>query len=202
MTLGTPLEEITYTEELEWITVGTYCRLKEFHDRCRELVGQLDSQLPKKTFVWFQCGSAACKKQQESFYFQCSFELDQCSCTQWWLEFRQEVFEALKRRPCSMTVEDRNLMAKGWIKASGCPQCQARVAEDLREYLEDLAFEVNQVIDTVSAAKTVGMLFPNSVLEGRVEDPILTMKRLDWGSREKDTRLLRSCIREIERFIR
>ncbi|KAF9269223.1 hypothetical protein L218DRAFT_427413 [Marasmius fiardii PR-910] len=171
LTLGMPLDENMYMEELEWITAGTYLRLKKYHTQCGQLAGRLTTRLTKSGFVWMSCAAPICKKS--SSWVEISGLGQHHTCAQWWVEFREGLAEALQKRPCRAILEDRKVMVKALTQASACPVCRARAPEELGEYLENLAVELDKSINTVSKTSSMAMLSPDSV-QGGIRNPILT----------------------------
>lgn len=154
-TLRLPLLGREYIEELEHITAGALYRLQKYHMHCSQLASQVAKSLiwlTSENFTWFEC--LECRGRSHSYTGQMVVMISGSRrkhvMSKWWEDYLVQVTAALGERPSGVTVTQVNLMDEALKQASMCTSCRGRAFQEMRDFSEAFAAEVDKVTSDVS----------------------------------------------------
>ena len=151
-TLSQPLIP-SWFQEIDLVTATDLLSLFTYHKKCGDAAFALRLDLSWVEFhygsaqscVWLS-GSCGCQKSTPPKYKLSWFSYSY----QWWEEFMEETFMALRDKPCKETVKVFGEKTVQTVKARGC-SCSARVTEGMRDFVDLFARKVEETVSQVSS---------------------------------------------------
>ncbi|KAH9479177.1 hypothetical protein JR316_0007763 [Psilocybe cubensis] len=145
-TLRQPVDT-PFVAELELISGATLFRLREYHRVCGEVASSRARLQPALSefddaWTWISCKMCPSAWKSRSVNFP--------EARKWWVDWIEDVAEALKLKPWGETVRNWDLRNKALDHAAGCPQCNLHAREDLEAFSQILAVEIERDISSVS----------------------------------------------------
>lgn len=154
----------SWFQEIEMITAADLLALLTYHQRCGEAVYALRAN--QSWIISHYASHEACTWLSGRVRYHDNYgntRYNNCSCPraptskfmlfgeslQWWEDFMEETFIALRDKPCKATVQATAEKTVQAVKTRNCPICSATVTEGMRDF-SDLF--VRKVDDTVSQA--------------------------------------------------
>ena len=152
----------SWFEEINLITAADLLALLTYHQECGNAVYALQANLSWiKTHYRTSQGCAWLSGK----YASASGSYDDCLCTrspkpkyklfeshslQWWEDFVEETFVALREKPCGATVTSLAAKTVQIVKDYNCTSCSARITEGMRDFSDLLVRKVEEVVSRVS----------------------------------------------------
>ena len=159
----------SWFQEINMITAADLLSLLNYHQRCGEAVYALRAKI---SWITSHYGSAeACPwspgrvphdEWRGSMYKKSN---SGCGCPkattskyilfdrqslQWWEDFMEETFMALRDKPCKTTVQIAANKTVQTVKALGCQTCSSMVTEGMRDFSDLFGRKVEEAVSLVS----------------------------------------------------
>ncbi|KAG8221056.1 hypothetical protein J3R82DRAFT_2567 [Butyriboletus roseoflavus] len=150
----------SWFQEIELITAADLLSLLTYHRRCGDAVYALGLDLSwitshygsSATCSWLSgnhhdhgrnrnCG---CPRPVVSTYM-----LFDMNSPQWWVDFMDKTFEALRDKPCKATVQASSEKIVKSVKAAGCPSCAPKIADGMRDLLDLFARKIEETVSQI-----------------------------------------------------
>ncbi|KDQ26570.1 hypothetical protein PLEOSDRAFT_30641 [Pleurotus ostreatus PC15] len=150
-TLGLPLVEREYVEELELITGGTLHRLQAYHLQCSKIAHSIASDLSwvdRDDYTWFTCVECVGLRSSSS-YVTISGNRRMLVVSKWMADYLAKADVAVTERPIGRTVSCPELMRATLEKASQCRGCGPKACSELRQFSRKFAAAVDLAISKV-----------------------------------------------------
>ena len=153
----------SWFQEIELISATDLLSLLTYHRRCGDAVYalRLDTSwieshygssgacfwLPNRTNRGSSSNSGCgrCVKSETGRY-----ELFEFSPLQWWENFMEETFTALRDKPCKETVKASAEKTVQTVKTRNCPVCSPKITEGMRDFLDLFTRKVEETVSQVS----------------------------------------------------
>lgn len=155
-TLRLPILQRPYAAELEYITGGHIQRLQEYYGKCiavAQAVGTTLHWLERWDFIWFQgtSHSATCPAPSMNV-IQVGSNHHYTPVRLWWWNYLQSTLSALVQRPCGEEVRRPDLRDAALRQACQCSLCGSRAFQEINQFIDLYANEVDRVVSEVSIA--------------------------------------------------
>ena len=150
-TLRQPPSERWYVSQLETISGGDHYRLQQYYWDCskaaKEVTTSKTLSMFNGGFVGFNCRSTCKRPEDHCFSANGSF----ISPNGWWVDYMQQMGDALAQRPCGETVLDPDMLEATLLQIR-CQNCcsNSKLVPEMRKFNKQLA-EVERVVSKVSA---------------------------------------------------
>lgn len=143
-------------QEIALITSGDLLALLSYHQSCGNAVYALRSDMSwikshygsSQGCAWlsgkYPNGTCACPRSPTPRYL-----LFEPRSLQWWEDFMEETFVALRDKPCRATVESVAAKTVQSVKGRNCPGCSGTISEGMRDFSELLTGKVEEVVSKV-----------------------------------------------------
>ncbi|EKM56757.1 uncharacterized protein PHACADRAFT_194343 [Phanerochaete carnosa HHB-10118-sp] len=159
-TLATSLYQLS-TRELHDVPASVFQRLLDYRLRCQDAaaaVAGLSKQgggnlfkridwLPRTTYTFFECNCT-------SGGVPCSVRLGSDAHSHWgrgyWSSYLESAEQALRERPVGDVVKETAIIVPSLKAAGSCTSCRQHIYEDLTEFAEHMAKEVDRAVAAVS----------------------------------------------------
>ncbi len=144
-TLGLPLLDREYVEELELITGGTMYRLQAYHTQCSKIahgVANDFSWVERDDYTWFTCVDCA-GTRSSSCYITISENRRLLVVSRWMADYLVKADVAVTERPIGRAVSCSELLRATLEKASQCRGCSPKACSELREFCQQFATAVD-----------------------------------------------------------
>ena len=149
----------SWFQEIELITATDLLSLLTYHRRCGDAVYALRLDL---SWIKSHYGSSeACSWLSGRYHHYNSHT--NCGChvatkrytlfnvsLQWWEDFMEETFLALRDRPCKETVQASAEKTVQTVKAQNCPACSPKITEGMRDFLDLFTRKIEETVLQVS----------------------------------------------------
>ena len=160
-TLSQPLIP-SWFQEVELITATDLLSLLTYHKKCADAVYALRLDL---SWITSHYGSSQACAWLSGQYFRANYgNYANCSCPrpqmarytifnvapQWWEDFMEETFTALRDKPCLESVKSSAEKAVQTVKARNCQACSPAVVEGMREFVDLFARKIDETVSQVS----------------------------------------------------
>ena len=155
----------SWFQEIELLTAADLLSLLTYHKKCGDAVYALSLDL-----LWIKIHygtSQACSWLSGQYTYGDSYGREcreDCRCPrqdtpryklfdvslQWWENFMEETFTALRDKPCKETVMASAEQTVQTVKARNCRACSAKVAEGMRDFLDLFTRKIEETVFQVS----------------------------------------------------
>jgi hypothetical protein len=151
----------SWFQEIELITATDLLSLLTYHRRCGDAVYALRLDL---SWITSHYGSSeACSWLSGRYYHYNNYT--NCGChgatksgrytlfnvlLQWWEDFMEETFLALRDKPCKETVQASAEKTVQTIKARNCQACSPKITEGMRDFLDLFMKKIEETVSQVS----------------------------------------------------
>ena len=150
----------SWFQEIELITAADLLSLLTYHQKCGDAVYALRLDLSWITSHYGSLAACSWLSQYDSYgnYRNCGcartstprrYTLFNTNPLQWWVDFMEEAFTALRDKPCKATVQAFSEKTVQSVKAQGCPGCAPKVTEEMRDFSELFARKVEETVSQV-----------------------------------------------------
>ena len=158
-TLMQPLIPLWF-QEIDLITAGDLLALLSYHQKCGDAAYALRYNLSRikshygsrQACAWLSGKSSTSSGDCKCLKILSGYQVFELKSPQWWEDFMEGIFVALRDWPCSATVERFTAATVQQVKALNCPACSVNVAQGMREFSELLSKKVEVVVSKVSRA--------------------------------------------------
>jgi hypothetical protein len=150
----------SWFQEIELITATDLLTLLTYHRRCGDAVYALRLDLS-----WIKShyeSSEACSWL--SGQYRAHYGNTNCGCPrpntprymlfdnslQWWEEFMEGTFLALRDKPCKETVQASAQRTAQTVKARNCEACSPKITEGMRDFLDLFTRKIEETVSQVS----------------------------------------------------
>ncbi|KAH0836777.1 hypothetical protein J3R83DRAFT_8526 [Lanmaoa asiatica] len=159
----------SWFQEIELITATDLLSLLTYHRKCGDAVYALRlnlswitshyesaeacSWLSGKYRTHYNNSDCGCSRQKTMPRYVLGFRTyngDSESSLQWWEDFLEETFLALRDKPCKETVQAAAEKTAQSVKARNCEACSPRVTEGMRDFSDLFARKVEEVVSQVN----------------------------------------------------
>ena len=158
----------SWFKEISLITAADLLALLTYHRECGDAVYALRTDMSwiKSHYGSSQgCAWLSGKNPNGSIMFGGGVGYDDCRCPrtptptryllfektlQWWEDFMEETFVALRDKPCRATVEGLAEKTVKIVKKTNCPVCSTSVSEGMRGFSDLLVKKMDEVVSQVS----------------------------------------------------
>ena len=151
----------SWFQEIELITATDLLSLLTYHQRCGDVVYALRLDLSWITSHY--ASSEACS-WLSGRYNRPNYGNTNCGCPrpsvprymlfgvslQWWEEFMEETFIALRDKPCKETVQASAEKTVQTVKARNCQACSPKITEGMRDFLDLFTRKIEETVSQVS----------------------------------------------------
>jgi len=150
-TLRQPPSERWYVSQLETISGGDHYRLQQYYWDCskaaKEVTTSKTLSMFNGGFVGFNCRSTCKRPEDHCFSANGSF----ISPNGWWVDYMQQMGDALAQRPCGETVLDPDMLEATLLQIR-CQNCcsNSKLVPEMRKFNKQLAEEVERVVSKVT----------------------------------------------------
>ncbi|KAF8555643.1 hypothetical protein OG21DRAFT_1483690 [Imleria badia] len=146
----------SWFQEIEMLTTTDLLSLLTYHKKCGEAVYALRLDLSWITShygnmqgcFWLSSRHSQyncwCPKPNTSRY-----KLFELSLPQWWDDFMEETFTALRDKPCKETVQASAEMAVQRVKARNCQACNLKITGGMRDLVDLIARKTDETVTQV-----------------------------------------------------
>lgn len=144
-TLGLPLLEREYVEELELVTGGTMHRLQAYHTQCSKVahgVANDFSWVERGDYTWFTCVDCGGSRSSCS-YVTISGNRRMLVVSRWMADYLVKADGAVTERPIGRTVSCPELIRTTLEKASQCRGCGPKACLELRQFCRQFAAAID-----------------------------------------------------------
>ncbi|KAF9224057.1 hypothetical protein BS17DRAFT_780405 [Gyrodon lividus] len=153
-TLRQPLIPLWF-EEIELLSAIDLLALLTYHQKCGNDVYALKTDTSWITTHY--ASNQACPwlsgqcTYQDNFNFNSHMRQKDCrsQTLQWWDDFMEETFLALRDRPCGVTIEACAEKTVQAVKARNCEACSPKISEGMRDFSALFARKVEEVVSQV-----------------------------------------------------
>ena len=148
----------SWFQEIELLTATDLLSLLTYHKKCGDAVYAL-----KLNVSWI---TSHYRNSQACFWLSDRHSRHNCRCPkpntpryelfsdvsnpEWWEEFMEETFTALRDKPCKETVQAAVERTVQSVKARNCNACTPHVAEGMRDFLDLFTRKVDKAVSQVS----------------------------------------------------
>ena len=158
----------SWFQEIELITATDLLSLLTYHQRCGDAVYALRLDLSWITSHYES--SEACSwlagrymyRNNNGYNNSCYY--NNCGCPrpntprytlfaislQWWEDFIEETFTALRDKPCKETVQACAEKTVQAVKAKNCEACSPKISEGMRDFLDLFTRKIEETVSQVS----------------------------------------------------
>ena len=153
----------SWFREIELLTATDLLSLLTYHKRCGDTVCKLRSNLSwitshygsSQACSWLSgihCSHGSCNcPRLDSNVARYKLEWFNYTC-RWWENFMEEVFTALRDKPCKEAMRAIAEKTVQTVKARNCPVCSPRITEGMRDFLEMFGRKIEERVSQVSSA--------------------------------------------------
>ena len=159
----------SWFQEIELISATELLSLLTYHKKCGEAVDALRFNL---SWITSHYGSSqGCSWLSGQYMYTDRYgdqSYNNCGCPrtntpryklfnvslQWWEDFMEETFTALRDKPCNETVKASAEKTVQTVKALNCQVCSTKIAEGMRDYLDLFTGKIEEAISQVSCVVT------------------------------------------------
>ena len=152
----------SWFQEIELLAATDLLTLLTYHQRCGDAVFALRLDLSWITSHY--ANSEACSWLSGRYYSYTYGGNTNCGCAirgtarytlfgvslQWWEDFMEETFTALRDKPCKKTVQARAEKTLQAVKAKNCEACSPKVTEGMRDFLDLFTRKIEETVSQVS----------------------------------------------------
>ena len=150
----------SWFQEIELITATELLSLLTYHKRCGDAVYalRLGTTWIKSHYgsseacfwLYSRSNSCGCAKSETGRY-----GLFKTSPFQWWENFMEETFTALRDKPCKETLKVSAEKTVQAVKAQGCQTCSPKITEGMRDFLDLLTRKIEETVSKVSCIRVM-----------------------------------------------
>ena len=155
-------------QEIELITASDLLSLLTYHQRCGDAVYALRLDLSWITSHYGTSQACSWLSGQYMYsrnnYPNSGYYTSNCGCPrpdtpryklfnislQWWEDFMEETFAALRDKPCKETVKACAEKTVQTVKSRDCQACSPKITEGMREFLEFFTRKIEETVSQVS----------------------------------------------------
>ena len=153
----------SWFQEIELITATDLLTLLTYHHRCGDAVHALKLDL---SWITSHYGNlVACSWLFGRYMYSNHGDYRNCGCArsdtgryalfdnsplQWWENFMEETFAALREKPCKATVQAFAEKTVQTVKARKCQTCSSQITEGMRELVDLLTRKIEETVSQVS----------------------------------------------------
>ena len=160
-TLAQPLIP-SWFQEIELLTATDLLSLLTYHKKCGNAVYALKLDI---SWIRSHYGSLqACPWLSGAYYDDYGNVNDYCGCPrsnapryklfndslQWWEDFMEETFTALRDKPCKETLKTSAEKTVQSVKARNCHACSSKVSEGMRDFVDFFTTKIEEAVSQVS----------------------------------------------------
>ncbi|KAF8141470.1 hypothetical protein EV363DRAFT_1248208 [Boletus edulis] len=153
----------SWFQEIDLITATDLLSLLTYHKKCADVVYALRLDL---SWITSHYGSPQACSWLSGQYINQYGSGTQCGCPrsstpkyrlsllgsvslQWWEDFMEETFTALRDKPCKETVQTTADKTVQTVKARNCQNCSFKVTEGMRDFLELFTRKIDESISQI-----------------------------------------------------
>ena len=149
----------SWFQEIELISATDLLSLLTYHRRCGDAVYALRLDLSWIT-SYYERSEACSWLSGRYFHYN---NMTNCGChaatkrytlfnfsLQWWEDFMEETFLALRDKPCKETVQASAEKTVQTVKARNCQACSPKVTEGMRDFLDLFTRKLEETVSQVS----------------------------------------------------
>ena len=156
-TLTQPLVP-SWFQEIELITAADLLSLLTYHRQCGDAVYALRLDL---SWITSHYGSSATCSwlcgYDDNYSRNCGcsrpapvrYKLFDMKSPQWWVNFMDETFTALRDKPCKATVQASSEKAVQKVKAGGCHICAPKITDGMRDLVDLFVRKIEETVSQV-----------------------------------------------------
>ena len=160
-TLAQPLVP-SWFQEIDLISAADLLSLLTYHKKCGDAVYAL-----KLDLSWMKThyrSAQACSWMSGQFRNRNNYG-NECGCSrpdvskytlysgslQWWEDFMEETFMALRNKPCKKTLQASANKTVQVVKAQNCQACSPRVSEGMRDLVNFFGRKIDETVSQVTS---------------------------------------------------
>ena len=161
----------SWSEEIGMLNTGDLLSLLSYHQRCGDAVYALKNNLswitPLPDSNWL-IGSYS---SYDSLGRRCRcaptsrYAVSSNRAPEWWEDFMEETFTALRDKPCKSTVQASAEKTVQEVKASGCGACSPKVTEGMHELVKLFSRTIEKTVSQVSCTLLRFLPGPDGLLD-------------------------------------
>ncbi|KAG6381731.1 hypothetical protein JVT61DRAFT_335 [Boletus reticuloceps] len=153
----------SWFQEIELLTATDLLSLLTYHKKCGDAVFALKLDL---SWVTSHYGSSeACSWLSGYYYDSRSPNSRSCGCQksstprcalfnpsatlQWWEDFMEETFTALRDKPCKETVKATADKTVQTVKARNCQVCSPKITEGMRDFVDLFSRKIDETVSQI-----------------------------------------------------
>ena len=148
----------SWFQEIELLTATDLLSLLTYHKKCGDAVYALKLDVSWITSHYGNSQACSWLSDRHSRYScRCpkpntsKYELfSDVSHPQWWEDFMEETFTALRDKPCKETVQAAAEQTVQSVKERDCSVCTPQVTEGMRDFLDLFTRKVDEAVSQVS----------------------------------------------------
>ena len=163
----------SWFQEIELLSATDLLSLLTYHRRCGDAVFALRLDLSWITSHYGSSEACAWMSGYDHHYGGCGcqqsntprYKLSWFSYSpQWWEDFMEETFTALRDTPCKETLKAVAEKAVQTVKALNCGVCSGKITEGMRDFVELCTRKVEETVSQVGSAPIETHIDLNSFL--------------------------------------
>ena len=171
-TLSQPLIP-SWFQEIELLTATNLLSLLTYHRKCGDAVHAL-----RRNISWIEShygSSQACSWLSGQYSYR--HGMTDCGCPrsnrrkygifdvslQWWEDFMEETFTALRDEPCKETLQTTAEKTVQAVKSRDCQACSPRISEGMRDFVDFFAMKIEEAVSQVSSTLMERCRGPNGL---------------------------------------
>ena len=153
----------SWFQEMELITATELLTLLTYHHRCGNAVYALRLDLSwirshygSSGACFWLCNRTNYGSSNNSGCGQCTksetgrYGVFEFSPLQWWENFMEETFTALRDKPCKETVKVSAEKTEQTVKARGCQTCSPKITGGMRDFVDLFTRKIEETVSQVS----------------------------------------------------
>ncbi|KAG8215570.1 hypothetical protein J3R82DRAFT_7416 [Butyriboletus roseoflavus] len=157
----------SWFQEIEMITAAELLALLSYHQRCGEAVYALRANLSWITSHYGSSEACTWLSGRRTYNdHKGRLRHDPCGCSslkattskymlfdnqslQWWEDFMEESFAALREKPCKAAVQAAAEKTAQTVQAGNCKSCSSTVIEGMRDFSDLFVRKVEEVVSQI-----------------------------------------------------
>ncbi|KAF8420911.1 hypothetical protein L210DRAFT_3654707 [Boletus edulis BED1] len=150
----------SWFHEIELLTATDLLSLLTYHKKCGDAVFALKLDLSwvtshygsSEACSWLSgyyndYGNRSCACQKSSTPRCALFNTSEA--LQWWEDFMEETFTALRDRPCKETVKATADKTVQTVKARNCQACSPKITEGMRDFVDLFSSKIDETVSQI-----------------------------------------------------
>ncbi|KAF8141478.1 hypothetical protein EV363DRAFT_19202 [Boletus edulis] len=152
----------SWFQEIDLLTATDLLSLLTYHKKCGDAVYALKLDL---SWVTSHYGSSGACSWLSGCYYDRNYSNRSCGCQrsetpkcalfntsgalQWWEDFIEETFTALRDKPCKDTVKATADKTVQTVKARNCQACSPKITEGMRDFVDLFSSKIDETVSQI-----------------------------------------------------